>query len=128
MSEPTAGQLLAALKAAQDKVDTLSGQLRDAKQEYDAIESQVMLLMDGQETTMLAAGGLVSEIKEEDVPQITDWDAFERFLLRNKRVELLQRRLSPVAWRSLVAERDGTAVPGVGTFTKRKLSVRKKGK
>ncbi len=125
MSEPTAGQLLAALKAASDKADTLSGQLRDAKQEKDALEAQIMLLMEQQGTTLLAAGGLVSEMKEEEVPQVMDWDSLEKFILRSKRLDIFQRRLSPVVWRSLIEERDGTAVPGVGVFKKRKLSVRK---
>lgn len=128
MSEPTAGQLLAALSAARDKCDTLSGQLREAQQERDGIEAQVMLLMDTQQTTMLAAEGLVAQIDEDDVPQLQNWDEFERFCIRHKRLDLLQRRISSVAWRMLVEERGGTAVPGVGIFKKRKLSVRRKGK
>lgn len=125
MSELTAGQLLALLSAARDKVDTLSGELREAKQELDVLEERVMLLMEQQGTTLLAAGGLISELKEEDVPQVNDWDKFEAFVLRHKRLDILQRRLSPVVWRALIEERNGTAVPGVGVFKKRKLSVRK---
>ncbi len=128
MSELNASQLLAALKAAEDRVDAISGELRQAKEEYDAIYDQIMVYMDGQETTMLAAGGFVAEIKVEPVPQLKDWNAFELFCIRHKRIDLLQRRISAVVWRELLEERGGMAIPGVEPFEKRKLSVRKKGK
>lgn len=127
MSNPTAGQLIHALAAVDDAIDMKNGELRTLKLERDGIVEQLERLMDEQETTMLAAGGLVCEAKFEDVPQIKDWGAFEKYILRHKRLELLQRRVSPVAWRALLEEL-GTAVPGVVPFSKRKLSVRSKGK
>ena len=124
MTTPNAAQLIAALQAVEDKIDQQNGVLRNLKAEKDGIVEAIEQLMDAQGTTIIAAGGLLCERKDEDVPQIQSWDELERFVLRHKRLDLFQRRLSPNVWKELVDQR-GTAVPGVGIFTKRKLSVRK---
>lgn len=127
MSTPNAAALLSALTAIDDRIDQANGVLRQLKAERDGIVEQIEQLMDEQGTTMLAAGGLVCETKLEDVPQIANWDELERFVLRHKRLDLFQRRLSPAVWKELLESRDGAAVPGVKVYQKRKLSVRSKG-
>lgn len=86
---------------------------------------QIMVLMDGQETSMLSAAGLVAEITEKEVPQLVDWVKLVEWAIRHKRLDIFQRRLSPAVWESLLEERDGVPVPGIAPFTKRNLSVRK---
>lgn len=124
MSTANAAQLLAALAAVDDKIDQQNGVLRNLKAERESLVEAIEQLMDEQGTTILAAGGLLCETKLEDVPQIKDWTALEQFVYRNKHLDLFQRRLSPAVWKELLESRNGTAVPGVGVFQKRKLSVR----
>jgi hypothetical protein len=126
MTKPTAGQLIHALSSTDDKLAKLNGDIRTLKLERDAIVEQLEALMDEQGTTMLAADGLVCERKEDEVPQLSDWTALARFVLRHKRLDLFQRRISAPAWRELLA--DMKEVPGITPYTVRKLSVRKKGK
>lgn len=126
MDKPTAGQLIRALSTLDDKLAKMNGEIRTLKLERDAVVEQLEALMDEQGTTMLAADGLVCERKLDDVPQLTDWMALEKYVLRHKRLDLFQRRISAPAWRELVAA--GKPVPGITTYTTRKLSVRKKGK
>lgn len=123
-----AGQLIQALDSVDDKISAMNGQLRTLKMEREAIVEQIEALMDEQETTMLAAGGLVCEAKFETVPQLQDWAALERYILRHKRLDLFQRRISAPAWRELAGADNSKPVPGITTYTVRKLSVRKKGK
>lgn len=126
MSEqPNAGQLLAALAAAQEKCARIGGELKAAKEEEQGLIDQIMVLMDGQETSMLSAAGLVAEITEKEVPQLVDWVKLVEWAIRHKRLDIFQRRLSPAVWESLLEERDGVPVPGIAPFTKRNLSVRK---
>lgn len=120
----TAGELLVALAAVDDLLDIKNGELRQLKQQRGELVQQIEALMDEQGTTMLAAGGLVCTAKYEDVPQLTDWSALEQYVYRHKRLDLFQRRLSPAVWRELIEERQGQALPGVATYTSRKLSVR----
>lgn len=125
MTKPTAGKLLEALAAAQATMDTKNGEARKAKEEYEALRDQVIVFMDEQGTSLLSAAGLVSEIKETEVPTIKDWAELIPFLLRNKRLDLFQRRLSPAVWREMLEERAGRPVPGIEAYTNRTLSVRR---
>lgn len=126
MDKPNAGQLIRALSELDDRLAKLNGEIRTLKLERDAVVEQIELLMDEQGTTMLAADGLVCERKEDEVPQLTDWMALERYVLRHKLLDLFQRRISAPVWRELVASNG--PVPGITPYKVRKLSVRKKGK
>lgn len=46
-------------------------------------------------------------------PVIEDWDSVHRYIRENDRFDLLQKRISVVAWRDLLVE--GTLVPGTGS-------------
>lgn len=128
MDKPTAGQLIVALSGLDDRISQLNGQLRDLKSERDSIVEAIEALMDEQGTTMLAAEGLVCEAKLDEVPQLSNWAALEQYVLRHKHLQLFQRRISAPAWRELLEANDGRPIPGISTYTARKLSVRRKGK
>lgn len=127
MSKPTAGELLRMLADADDKVAQANGALKQAKIEYEQVADQVFALMDEQETEAIRnkSVGLQVSIQERELERIEDWESFERFVLRHKRLDLFQRRLSATAIREMMEDRDGKAIPGVGTFKVRKLSVTK---
>jgi len=123
----TAEALLQALAAADNKVATKTGELKQAQQEYEAVADRVFALMDeqGTETIRNSRVGLQATISETDIDRIEDWDKFMPFVLRHKVLHLFQRRLSPVAVRELVEFRKGKSIPGLGKFTKRRLHVTK---
>lgn len=126
-AEPTAGELLTLLAAADNAVATATGALKEAKTEYNAIADRIFTLMDEQQTEALrnSAVGLQCSISESDIDRIEDWDKFSQYVTRHKRLDLLQRRISPVALRELVESRNGKAVPGTGKFSVRRLHVTK---
>jgi hypothetical protein len=62
-------------------------------------------------------------IVEETLPQVEDWETFYDYLSTTKDYSLLQKRVSSAAWREII--KLGESVPGVGEFTKRKISFRK---
>lgn len=120
-----AEQLLAALAAADDEIARINGLLKAAHAEYEAIQDRVFAFLDEQGTDQVRAPrtGLTVSITERDIPRITDWDALEKFVLRHKRLDLFQRRLSVEAWRSIIETRRDETVPGTAVFKKRSLSV-----
>ena len=61
------------------------------------------------------------EVKQSEVPQVTDWDALYKHILKKKEWELMGKTIKPAA----VAERweQGKEVPGVGHFTVNKVSL-----
>lgn len=124
---PNAEELLVKLAAADNVVATKRGALKQAEQEYEAIADQLFALMDEQGTEQLRStkAGLLVTISEAIIPQVTDWAALGMFILRNKKLELFQRRLSPAVWADLIEARRGKEIPGVVPFKKRRLHVTK---
>jgi hypothetical protein len=56
-------------------------------------------------------------------PQVEDWDAFYKFILRTKRFEFLQKRLGKAAIEEVWET--GREVPGVGRFRGLKVGLNK---
>lgn len=69
--------------------------------------------------------GKVANVKiaQKDVPQVKDWDAFYKYVIKKKAFELLQRRLNDKA----IAERweNKESVPGVESFKVTSVSCTK---
>ncbi len=120
-------EMLTALAAADNKVATARAELQQAESEYEAIADRIMTKMDeeGMDKLTNKEVGLTAAINESEVFSFEDFEKFTQFMLRHKHPELLQRRLSAPAVRALIDQRGGTAIPGLGTYTKRKLSITK---
>lgn len=123
----TVKELLSKLAAADDNVARARATLKQAESEYDVVEDLIFKLMDEQETDQIKSVevGLQVSIQPSVIPQVLDWSALEKFVLRNKRLDLFQRRLSAPAVRDLIEARKGVAIPGVTEYEKRRLHVTK---
>lgn len=53
---------------------------------------------------------------------VTDWDAFGAWIIKNKALHLLQRRVSDPAYRELLEH--GKKVAGTEPFVKKRLNIR----
>lgn len=123
----TAESLLKLLAAADDAVATKTGELKQAKEEYEALKDRVFVLLDEQGITGMESprAGLKVSINETSKYGFDDFEAFVAFLLRNKAVELLHRRLADNAVTAMIEQRRGKAIPGVKEFKLRRLHVTK---
>ena len=108
-------------------------QLREDKRKSEAATKLIEKDIEAAETELLerldkegmdkATGRLGTiSIGEALVGTIEDWDAFTAFLAKTKNFQLVQRRISDVAYRELLGM--GKPVPGIKPFTKRKLNLR----
>jgi hypothetical protein len=86
----------------------------------EALKAQGITSSGGKEYT--------ASVSEEDVFNISDYEAFTRFVLRNKAPYLFQRRLSVTAVRELIEMKGGKVLPGLEKVKVDKLSFRKKPK
>lgn len=122
----TAISLLQALAAADNHMATKTGELKQAKQEYDAIADRLFALMDEQGTESLrnTGIGLQVSISETETDTIEDYEAFSRYVLRHKLIHLFTRRLSSTAVKERI-QATGKPIPGLGKFKKRRLHVTK---
>lgn len=108
-------------------------QLREDKRKSEAATKLIEKDIEVAETELLerldkegmdkATGKLGTiSVGEALVGTIEDWDAFTAFLAKTKNFQLVQRRISDVAYRELLGM--GKPVPGIKPFTKRKLNLR----
>ena len=104
------------IKKLEDKADEL-------RKVFTAREQALLARVD-EEGVSKAVGQKASvAVTESIVPQVENWDEYYAFIHRNKAYHLLERRPSAGAYRELIAQRR-KPVPGVVSFTKRKLSLR----
>ncbi len=108
-------------------------QLREDKRKSEAATKLIEKDIEAAETELLerldkegmdkATGRLGTiSVGEALVGTIEDWDAFTAFVAKTKNFQLVQRRISDVAYRELLGM--GKPVPGIKPFTKRKLNLR----
>lgn len=91
----------------------------------DDIEAELLAKMEEVGTETCGGCGYSVTVREEDVPDSTDWETFIPFLLETGNMHLLQRRISTTAWREY-NQIYGEFPPGTHAFAKKSLSFNKK--
>ena len=79
--------------------------------------------------TEMAAEGVVGELATvrvlpETIPVVNDWESLAEYIIKNKAVDLLQRRLSNEGVKA--RWENGKAIPGVEKMLTKKLSITKR--
>lgn len=108
---------------AKAELDSLNSIVSETKAAIEWLDKLLIQKMDTEEISRTANGNNAVSIVEETLPQVEDWETFYNYLSTTKDYSLLQKRVSSAAWREII--KLGESVPGVGEFTKRKISFRK---
>ena len=125
MSSPTIGQLLDQL-AKQRKIKAdLDAKVKDVEGEINALKLEILNALQSAGMTKASGKSLTVSIKQDVVPNVTDWDALYAFIKKNNYFHLLQRRVSTAAWKELHEQLSAKKkeVPGTEAFVKVDLSV-----
>lgn len=118
----TLEQRVAALAEARAKKQEIADQLAAINITVERLELEVLnSMLDGNVESVRTGRATVS-VKRSTVPQVQDWNALDAYIVKNKALDLLQRRVSVTAWRERVEA--GKAVPGVVPYEKVDLSWR----
>jgi len=97
---------------------------KEAKEAYDTVVADLMDIMNEQGIEKAAGKTASVTLGEQVVATIDDFDKLEKFIKRNNALYLFERRISSAAFRELLEQRKGKAVPGLVKFTKHKLNMR----
>jgi len=119
----TLGQQIDALyQTRQERLD-LQGQVEELKASEALIREAIMVAL--HENGMAKGSGLLAtaSIKKSIEPIIADWELIHRYIRREDRFDLLQKRLSAPAWRGLLDS--GFLVPGTESVEVQDLSLTK---
>lgn len=120
---PTIGALIDKMKTVAVERSALSAKDKALSEEQKALETQIIKLMDKQETRVGEGKIAKASIVESEEPDIEDWDAFLGWARKTNNMHLVQRRVSAPAWREIRALKKAE-VPGIGIFHKRSLNLR----
>lgn len=118
----TIGELADALFEIRERKTEAEQVVKAIEEEYRKVEAELYEVADGQQTLTGKGKKASFSIGESVVPQVKDWDAFYKFIYKNKFAHLLERRPSVTGCRELFDTKG--AIPGVEKFTKRKINLR----
>lgn len=125
MNKPTIGQLLDQL-AKQRKIKAdLDAKIKDVEAAINNLKLEILNALQSAGMTKASGKSLTVSIKQDIVPNVTDWDSFYAYIKKNNYFHLLQRRVSTAAWRELHEQLSAKKkeVPGTEAFVKVDLSI-----
>lgn len=117
------GDLIDSMYDLREEKRQLEEVLKEINGRLDAFETQIRAKLDELGTTQAKGSRGSASISEQEVFSISDADSFFNYVAENTAWHLVQRRPASNAIRELIAM--GTEVPGIASFTKRSISLRK---
>ncbi len=118
----TIGSLIDGMNGLRELRREIAAQDADLKKQYDAAETQLIELLDQQNTSKGAGRTASASVSETTVFNPTNWDEFIAYVIKTKQGHLVQRRLSAPAVLEIFTLKG--KVPGVEPFTKRSINLR----
>ena len=118
----TIGSLIDGMNGLRELRREIAAQDADLKKQYDAAETQLIELLDQQNTSKGAGRTASASVSETVVFNTVDWEAFMDYLIKTKQKHLVQRRVSAPAVLELFTLKG--KVPGLEPFTKRSINLR----
>lgn len=125
MSEVPLGKQIDKLaKLRKDKAD-LDAKLKDVEGQISTLKGEILASLQSSGMQKASSKTLTVSIKQDVMPEVTDWDAFYTFIKKSNSFHLLQRRVSTLAWRELHEQLAAKKkeVPGTAPFVKVDLSI-----
>lgn len=119
------GELADALYALNGEIAQANAKVEELKLEKRDLENTLLQAMQDAGTDIVRGNTATVSISENVRPQIQDFDAFEKFVLRKKALYLFERRIAASAYRELRDSLGNKEIPGLSEFTQLRLNVRK---
>lgn len=104
------------------EIEDHNKQIKKIEKKVDDLEAELKQAAELQGLTAGKGATSTFELKEETVPQASDWDDFYQFIYDNKYFHLLQKRPASKACAELWEL--GKTIPGVNKFTSIKVKVK----
>lgn len=120
--EPTIGEDGELLFTLRDRKRALEAEVKALEDQAKEVEERLLKSMDFAGVDKFSTSRGTLSISSSVVADVQDWEAFGAYVIKNKFLHLLQRRVSDPAYRELLES--GKKVPGVLPFTKKRLNVR----
>lgn len=115
--------LIAAIHAHDLTITQMEMELKKIKAKRESFELRLLAKLAKMKVESLKIGKITAAIRESSFLSIADKRVFLKYVKKNGAFDLFQNRVSPVAVRE--REEHGEKVPGLKTFTKKWIQLRK---
>ena len=97
--------------------------IKEMKQQEYALRAEVLTML-GEAGLQKASGALATcGVTTTEIPLVSDWSEVHTYIRENNRFDLLQKRISVLAWRDL--KESGVLVPGTESIEDVDISLTK---
>ncbi len=118
------GTLIDGLYALRSRRLELTKEVENMKSQETTMRQQIIMELDNIGLAKASGTEATVGITMSIQPEIEDWDEVHKYIREHDRFDLLQKRISVVAWRDLINE-EGTLVPGTLVTEVRDISLTK---
>lgn len=118
----TLGKAIDTLWALREEKRAKEAEVKEIEGKIAAAESTVFERLDAEGVDASKGKSASVSISSATSFNIVDFDAFTKYVAKNKYFHLFQRRVSEVAAREIFEQKG--ALPGLEPFTKRKINLR----
>jgi hypothetical protein len=120
------GKMVDEMYALRNQKLELNKKAKEINARIEELQSLVLERMEGEDMEVSAGQDATARRAKTIVPVVQDWTAFEKYIMDNDALYMLERRCASNSFRELNAQ--GVEVPGVRPFTKIAISLTKKSK
>lgn len=124
MTEETLGSLIDSLDRIRDLKREVQSKLNKITAKENEYKERILQVASDQGLAKATGGTATMSISRSIVPVASDWDKTNQFILRHKRLDLLQKRLSPVVYRELLEDYP-RGIPGLESREDVRINLRK---
>ena len=121
---PTTKEIVKRMVDVRDERRKISARDKELIDEWRSLETELLLRLDEQGVEKASTTDGTASIIKTVLPQVTDWDEFYKWMIKEDSLHLLQRRPAAAAFREL--NDSGVKIAGVEPYTKREIGLRKK--
>lgn len=113
------------LKILRDMKAEINKKFTEIQEEFDLLSETLIYNMKLQDLEKASGEKATASIKTVAYPRIEKWETFLSWAVKNKRYDMIQRRVNEAPFREML-EIKNQVPPGLNQFNKTKLSLRTK--
>lgn len=120
--DTTINELIKKRAEVKQSMDSLNRELKVLRETQDHLDVLLLKKMDAEGLSRTANQQASVSINEDTVPDVTNWEEVQQYVIATEDFSLIQRRISSTAYKELL--KLGEAVPGLQPRTIRRINFR----
>jgi septal ring factor EnvC (AmiA/AmiB activator) len=117
------GQIIDRMLELRDKKAELNSEIKTLTEEFNQLEQALIKKLQDEETNQGRSTRATASISSSTIANIENWDEFQKWMLENNAIYMMQKRVSNGAYRELL--QTGEEVPGLRPFTQTTISLKR---